>query len=148
MKAFTVPILMACLAACPAQAQTPESDADRGFSLLEQGAQLLFRGIIDQMRPELEDMQKGLGDAAEKFGPKLRQFMALIDDVKNYEAPERLDNGDILLRRRADAPPPPPLLTEPPEAPIPDTPKPKMPRPGRPNLPPGHPPIPNDGIEL
>ncbi|WP_417807853.1 AAA+ family ATPase [Thioclava sp.] len=138
MKALFVPILVACLTGLPTYAQTPESDADRGFSLLEEGAQLLFRGIIEQMRPELEEMQKGLGDAAEQLGPKLRQFMALIDDIKNYEAPERLPNGDILLRRRADAPPPPPLLSEPPEAPDRD----------RPDLPPGHPSVPQNEIEL
>ena len=35
------------------------------------------------------------------------RYPALMDDAKNYQAPERLENGDILIRRRADAPPPP-----------------------------------------
>jgi hypothetical protein len=30
----------------------------------------------------------------------------MIDDLSAYEMPERLPNGDILIRRRADAPPP------------------------------------------
>lgn len=115
MTRLLVSVLALGLIVSPAAAQEEGGDVDRGFSLLEEGAQLLFRGLIDDMKPELEEMQKGLGEAASQLGPKLRQFLALIDDVKNYEAPERLSNGDIILRRKTDAPPPPPLLTEPPE---------------------------------
>ncbi|KEO56175.1 AAA+ family ATPase [Thioclava pacifica] len=132
MKSLLVSVLAFGLMLSPAAAQEEKGDVDRGFSLLEEGAQLLFRGLIEDMKPELEDMQKGLGEAASQLGPKLRQFLALIDDVKNYEAPERLSNGDIILRRKSGAPPPPPLLTEPPEEDAP-----------RKSLPPGHPPVPD-----
>ena len=102
----------------PASAQsTPapsDSDAERGFSMLEEGAQLLFRGLIDQMKPDLDEMRKGLGEATTELGPKLRQFLALVDDLRNYEAPARLPNGDIVMKRRPDAPPPPPLMGTPP----------------------------------
>ena len=33
----------------------------------------------------------------------------LVDDLANYAMPQRLENGDVLIRRKADAPPPPPL---------------------------------------
>lgn len=83
---------------------------EAGRSLVERGAELFLRGLMDEIGPELDEMQKGLGSAAEALGPKLGQFLALIDDVRNYQAPERLPNGDIILRRLPGAPPPPPLL--------------------------------------
>lgn len=114
MKALIAPVLIVSLLAAPVRAQEEEGDVDRGVTLLEQGAELLLRGLIEEMRPKLDEMQKGLEEAAREMGPKLGQFLALIDDIRNYEAPERLPNGDIVLRRKPGAPPPPPLLSEPP----------------------------------
>lgn len=88
----------------------PRDDMEAGRSLVERGAELFLRGLMDEIGPDLDEMQKGLGSAAEALGPKLSQFLALIDDVRNYQAPERLPNGDIILRRSPGAPPPPPLL--------------------------------------
>jgi hypothetical protein len=88
-----------------------------GRSLLERGAELFLRGLMDEVGPELDEMQKDLGEAAEQIGPKLRQFLALIDDMRNYAAPERLPNGDIVIRRLPGAPKPPPLLA--PGVPVP-----------------------------
>lgn len=88
----------------------PRDNMEAGRSLVERGAELFLRGLLDEVGPELDEMQKGLGSAAEALGPKLGQFLALIDDVRNYQAPERLPNGDIILRRTPGAPPPPPLL--------------------------------------
>jgi hypothetical protein len=31
-------------------------------------------------------------------------MMALVDDMTNYELPEMLENGDIIIRRKPDAP--------------------------------------------
>ena len=31
------------------------------------------------------------------------EIMAMIDDLANYHAPERLPNGDIILRRKTPA---------------------------------------------
>ena len=44
----------------------------------------------------------------QEISPALRELGGLVDDIENYQRPERLPNGDIILRRRADAPPPPP----------------------------------------
>lgn len=87
----------------PADPAPPE--AEEGFSLMERGAQLLFRGLMQEMEPALTEMEEALG----KMEPKLRELMALVDDLRNYEAPRRLENGDILIPRRPDAPPPPAL---------------------------------------
>ena len=84
-------------------------DMEAGRSLVERGAELFLRGLLDEVGPQLDEMQKGLGEAARTLGPKLSEMMALIDDLRHYQAPERLPNGDVILRRLPGAPPPPPL---------------------------------------
>jgi hypothetical protein len=39
-------------------------------------------------------------------------LLALMDDIGNYQPPERLPNGDILIRRKPDRPLPPPAEGE------------------------------------
>jgi hypothetical protein len=108
--------LALCLAAAPVFAQeapaTPEAQDD-GFSLMEEGMKLVMRGMMSEMAPALDEMEKALKDAGpmldglgEEIGPKLRQLVALIDDIKNYDAPVMLPNGDILIRRNAPLVPP------------------------------------------
>lgn len=107
MKHWIVLLALAC--ATPAVAQEPAPPApeeeEEGFSLMERGAQLLFRGLMQEMEPALSEMEEALA----KMEPKLRELMALVDDLRNYDAPRRLENGDILIPRRPDAPPPPAL---------------------------------------
>lgn len=99
------------LAAAPALAQetaptpAPEAEAE-GFSLMEEGAKLVLRGLMTEMAPALEEMEKALTEVGPKLedfeaeiGPRVRQLIALIDDFKNYDAPIMLPNGDILIRR-------------------------------------------------
>ncbi len=73
-----------------------------------------FREMMDRLRPALDDLLE-----------TMRVFED-IDSVENYEAPEVLPNGDIILRRRSDAPPwppaePPPEAAPPPKAEPPDS---------------------------
>lgn len=56
------------------------------------------------------------------MAPVLEDLSVLVDDLENYQMPQRLENGDIIIRRRPGAPPPPPLGDSlqdmvPPEAP-------------------------------
>lgn len=51
-----------------------------------------LRGLLDRMKPALEDMFEMLG------------LMEQIDNPLNYEKPIILPNGDILIRRSPDAP--------------------------------------------
>lgn len=88
------------LAAAPAGAEDPPASPEEGFSLLEEGARIILRSLIDEMEPALKDMHKGLGDAMEEIGPMLGQLVEMIGDVRNYEAPEMLPNGDIIIRRK------------------------------------------------
>jgi hypothetical protein len=75
------------------QADTaPEKD---GASLVEEGLMLLFREMLDEMEPALDELQS-MGD---ELGPKLLELIDIIGDLNEYHAPEKLPNGDILIRR-------------------------------------------------
>lgn len=96
--------------AAPAQ-EAPEGPVDEGLSLMEEGAQLLLRGLMDEVAPAMEDlsaMVEGMSPALTAFvsemGPALADVLGRIDSLSHYEAPVILENGDIILRRRADAP--------------------------------------------
>jgi hypothetical protein len=108
--------LCLCVAAGPLLAEdapvappvVPPTSTDDGFSLMEEGMKLVMRGMMSEMQPALDEMGKALDEAGpalkglgEEIGPKLRQLIALIDDIKNYDAPVMLPNGDILIRRNA-----------------------------------------------
>jgi hypothetical protein len=112
-------LVVAILAAHPALAQDsatgPEADAD-GLNLMQEGARLLFEGLMDEVEPTLrelegmtEEMATQLEPALEflstEIGPALIALVARIDDLRHYETPEFLGNGDIVIRRRPDAPP-------------------------------------------
>lgn len=61
-----------------------------------------------------EDIERAFRDMMERLRPALDDLLGVmrvfedIDSIGNYEAPEVLPNGDILIRRRDDAPPWPP----------------------------------------
>lgn len=112
MKQILIPVFALSLAASPLAAQTdapaPEDD---GVSLMEEGAKLLLRGLLTEMEPALDDLQ----DLAEEMGPRMQMLtdqmgpafadlLDQIDDITQYQAPEFLPNGDIIIRRRDDAP--------------------------------------------
>lgn len=103
--------LLLCLTRAPAQAQTiEEAPPEEGLSLMEEGAKLLFRGLMSKMEPALDEMGRALDDiepALRQMGPVLRDLVALMGDIENYEAPVRMPNGDILIRRKPGAPPVP-----------------------------------------
>lgn len=92
-------VLALLLLPLPAAAQTPPSDADKGLSLMQQGAELLFNHMMGQVEPGLQDMAQALKEAQ----PKLMEILGMIDDLKNYHGPEKLPNGDIILRRKTPA---------------------------------------------
>jgi len=102
---FMLCMTLAITAPVPVLAQDAQTDREEGLSLVERGLRQLFDGLMADMEPALDDMAKAFKD----MEPMLRQLAELIGDVRNYEAPERLENGDIIIRRKADAPPPPQL---------------------------------------
>jgi hypothetical protein len=122
MKHIPVALLMSIAATNPVAAQ--EGDLSDGLSLMEQGAQLLFRGLMDEMAPTIEEF-KGLAEDLEprfrafalEMGPAMIGLLDEIDDLRNYEKPTFLPNGDIIMRRKTDAPPFVPPVAEDPAAP-------------------------------
>lgn len=75
---------------------------------MERGAQLFFEGLMQEMSPALEEMSKlideagpALQDFMVEMGPKLREVLDEVEDWSAYEAPEILENGDIIMRRKA-----------------------------------------------
>jgi len=112
-------VLALCLLAAPAFAEdvpTVPKAEDEGFSLMEEGMKLIMRGMMTEMQPALDEMGKALEEVEphlKELGPKLQQLIALIDDIKNYDAPVMLPNGDILIRRTAPLLPKPDALPQP-----------------------------------
>jgi len=103
IAAFTV---AASLAMSPALAQTGDKgEVGEGLNLMEEGAKLLFRGLMAEMEPAMKDLQ-GLAD---EMAPAFAELMGMIGDFSKYHAPEVLPNGDIIIRRKV------PLKVEPQE---------------------------------
>lgn len=112
---IVLPLLLCTALAVPAQTpSTPPAEGPEGFDLMEEGAKLLFRGLMHEMEPALSEMGKALSE----MEPALQELMALIDDIRNYDAPRLLENGDILIPRRQTAPPSLPPATPAPEGEI------------------------------
>ncbi|MEL6957594.1 MAG: hypothetical protein AAGL89_01425 [Pseudomonadota bacterium] len=93
------------------EAAEEDGQIEEGFSLMEEGARLLFRGLMDEMEPAIdefsgmaEELEPALEMLASEMGPALMELMRTLDSVRYYEAPEILPNGDIIIRRSPDAP--------------------------------------------
>ncbi|CUH76547.1 hypothetical protein [Tropicibacter naphthalenivorans] len=100
MKRF-VPVLALTLMTTPAMAE------EEGLSLMEEGARLFMRGLMDEMEPALKDLEgmaRDMGPMLDDFmaemGPALRDLMDQVEDWSLYHPPEILPNGDIILRRK------------------------------------------------
>ena len=96
-------ILASALLAAPAVAQdeAPDLPEEETPGLMQRGAEMFLRGLMNEMGPSLREMELALKDVQ----PEIRKLLALVDDLRNYQSPERLPNGDILIRRKPDAPP-------------------------------------------
>ncbi|AUH34150.1 hypothetical protein [Paracoccus tegillarcae] len=95
----------------PPMADQPDAGAegsvDEGAGLIGRGMDMLFRNLMNEMAPEIEGMSQDLAGALSMMGPALSDLSVLVDDIANYQTPERLENGDIVIRRKPGAPPPP-----------------------------------------
>lgn len=111
MKHILIPVLVLSLSATLLPAETPVPDPDEELDLMEEGARLLLRGLLHEMEPAIDELQ-GL---AEEFGPRMQLFtqemgpafaelFEQVDDLRHYEPPVFLPNGDIIMRRRDAAP--------------------------------------------
>lgn len=103
---FAIPLVAVLTASTMTSAMAQD---ESGPSLMEQGLELFFEGLRDEMGPTLESFE----DWAEQFGPSMQGFMSemgpalselmeQVQDWSRYEMPEVLPNGDILIRRKPD----------------------------------------------
>jgi hypothetical protein len=96
-------VLAAFLAASqPALAQQEGGGLRDGLGLLGEGSRMILEGLLQEMRPLMEEVRPFFED---EVVPMLERMGEIVDDLSYYELPERLPNGDILIRRSPDAPP-------------------------------------------
>ena len=103
MKHIILPLAFAVMTAVPAQAQDPAQDP----SLMEQGLELFFEGLREEMAPALDDLQQLADEFApamqgllSEMGPALAEIATQVEDWSVYEMPEILPNGDIIIRKK------------------------------------------------
>ncbi|QDC09006.1 hypothetical protein FHY55_07000 [Oceanicola sp. D3] len=124
MKHLAALTLASTLAFAPAVAQEaeprPRGDMDEGFNLVEEGMLLFFRGLAEEMEPALKDMAREMEpvmrDLAEQIGPQMAELAEMIGEFDQYHPPERLENGDIIIRRKT----PEEMERKAPRSPMPD----------------------------
>lgn len=87
----------------PALAEDESASVDEGFSLLREGARILMESMLKEMEPAMRDMQEDFGAVLREMEPALRDLGAMIGDLRNYHPPEKLPNGDIIIRRKTPA---------------------------------------------
>ncbi|MEI4470681.1 hypothetical protein [Frigidibacter sp. MR17.24] len=97
------PLLLSLLLAAPAVgvAVTPavaQSDAPLADPPANEGPGL--DGFSDRAREFFGEMFENAEPALREIGPMLRELQAMIGDVTDYHMPEKLPNGDIIIRRR------------------------------------------------
>ena len=100
MRRFVLALL---ILSAPVQAETPAPPADEGWSLMERGARMLLDGLATEMGPALDEMGRALSEiepALRDMQPALRDLITLLGDIRYYHAPEKLPNGDIIIRRK------------------------------------------------
>lgn len=82
----TLALLLALGLAAPAVAQDTEKprnpELEEGAEKLGEAFELLFKGLSKELEPLAE------------------AWRDLLEDLPDYEAPEELPNGDIIIRRR------------------------------------------------
>ena len=106
MKRFLISAAFAVSLTMPF-ASTGLAEEDDGFSLMEEGAKLFMRGIIQEMEPAIEELNElsqelepALKQMMQEMGPAFAELLDKVDDITMYHPPEMLPNGDIILRRK------------------------------------------------
>jgi hypothetical protein len=84
--------------------QAQEAPAEQETSLWDWGMSLFGDAVTQELEPALGDMKALIDQLGPAVAPAIEKMMALVDDMTNYELPEMLENGDIIIRRKPDAP--------------------------------------------
>lgn len=87
MKQIALFLMLTAACAAPLSAQTSKSDEFlKEFDEFSDSAKEFFQGLIQEYGPALEGLRES------------------IPDFSQYEAPEILPNGDIIIRRKTPLP--------------------------------------------
>jgi len=104
MKQIAALAVSGLLVVSPLQAESSGSDMSDGFNLVEEGMKLFFKGLTSEIEPQLEDfareMEPAMKGLVDQMGPALGELASIIGEIEQYHPPERLPNGDIILRRK------------------------------------------------
>ena len=107
--------------------------AEEEPGVLERGAEQMLRELLDEIGPALDEAERAFREMEPKLRamlPVMRELAEMIGDIDEYHLPEKLPNGDILLRRRLPGEREPERIPDP----APDRPS---PQPGLPGPAPG-----------
>ncbi|MEO1293161.1 MAG: hypothetical protein AAFV62_10080 [Pseudomonadota bacterium] len=98
-------LLIAALVALPQAASADDAAEHSAHSapLLAQSSPLPDLPGIDEDALS-EAARQSIERFMEVLGPLMQEFGAMIDDLPQYEAPEVLPNGDIIIRRKRKGP--------------------------------------------
>ncbi|MGR3435359.1 MAG: hypothetical protein ACU0CO_10800 [Shimia sp.] len=104
-------LLLSAALVAPLPAAAQDEGGSSGMTLMQRGAELFFEGFMSEVEPAIDDLANlladlgpGLQEMVEQMGPAFADLMERVDDLSNYEAPEMLPNGDIIIRRKPEAP--------------------------------------------
>lgn len=104
MKQISALITVVALSVGPAMAQEGE---ERGSDLMERGMELLLDGLREEMSPALKHMRQMAEDYGpalfsflDEMGPAFAEMLNSVRDWTDYEPPEMLPNGDIVIRKK------------------------------------------------
>lgn len=76
------------------QSSPGNPDIAEGAQMLSDGFRKLFQGLLGELEPAGDAAEQGWNDMIDWLG-----------DLSTYEAPERLPNGDIIIRRKEELAP-------------------------------------------
>ncbi|MEL6208282.1 MAG: hypothetical protein AAFR47_23730, partial [Pseudomonadota bacterium] len=82
-------------------AGSEDGGIEEGMDLLGEGMNLFLRGLMEEIQPEIERLTPELRRFATEMGPMIESLSSLVDEIDLYHLPERLPNGDIIIRRKS-----------------------------------------------
>ena len=66
-----------------------------------------MKGLSQEMQPALRELRDNVEPAmrglAQQLQPMMHDLLDKIDDLDAYHLPEKLPNGDIIIRRKSDS---------------------------------------------
>lgn len=132
MKKILLMIPVALLPVMAAAQDTTQTEPESGFGAIKRGFGMIFDGLKDEVDPAIDGLKDKAGTLKDKayetgpelrdwvasMGPALRDLAAKVGDLNDYQKPEKLPNGDIILRRKVPLDPENPAQSDLPEGQI------------------------------